>query len=147
MGNLLTAFTLVIVLNVMMFVADASIRHLSEETEHVYNCDDSLLGLYSSDCTGGNMSIINNENITTLFPGDASALSTETGNWFTDMFKSIKNWLQETLGLKYVYNIVSAPYNIIKLMQLPSEINFVLSAFWYAISILVVIMFMWGRDK
>jgi hypothetical protein len=41
---------------------------------------------------------------------------------------------------------VSAPFNIMTCMGLPSELVGALGVFWYLTTLLVLVAFLWGRD-
>ena len=147
MGNLTTAVIIVVMLNVFMFLTQASLVGIKEtDATNVYNCDGTMLGIYSDDCQNGDMALINNTNIPSLFPGSSQATSPTTGNIFTDVFSSIKNWMLDTLGLRYVFAILSAPYSMLSLMNLPHEFVFALGSLWYIISAFLIIAFLWWRD-
>ena len=151
MGNLTTALMVVLTLNVLMFIVQASMDSIAIsagiESSNVYNCEGTMLGMYSPNCSAGNTAILDDSDVPGLFPGSAvTSTSPTTGNIFTDVFTSIKTWFLDTLGIKYVYNILAAPYNIIKIIGMPNEITFALSTFWYVLTAFVVIAFLWWRD-
>ena len=147
MGNLTTALMVVLTLNVLMFMTQASMINIAEtSTPNIFNCQGSMMGVYSENCSNADTAILDNSDVPALFPGTADATSPTTGNIFTDVFTSIKNWMLDTLGLKYVYNILSAPYNILKITGLPNEITFALSVFWYGLTAFLIIAFLWWRD-
>ena len=148
MGNLTTALMVVLTLNILMFVVQASMNNIADAGNQpkIYNCEGTMLGTYSANCSAGDTAILDNTDVPALFPGNSEATSPTTGNIFTDVFTSIKNWFLDTLGLKYIYNILTAPYNIIKIIGLPNEIEFALSTFWYGLTAFLVIAFLWWRD-
>lgn len=145
MSNLTTALTFVMILNCLMWFGQISMIHLDDNSTVYYNKEGSMLDSFT---TGVGEDIqIDDSNLESLMPTAEENISPETGNIFTDMFSSIKNWFAETTGLKYLYGILKAPYNILKAMHLPNEVCFGLGMVWYGTTLFLIIAFFWGRDS
>ncbi len=150
MGNYTTALTFVLFINLLMMITNVTIYNIATEENvdinsrpNFYNCQGGGNNLFM-DCAQSQ--IVNNSNIPGLFPGSAETTSPTTGNIFTDVFTSIKNWMLQTPGLNYVYVVVSSPASIIGALNLPSPIGELLGGFWYALTIFLIIAFLWWRD-
>lgn len=144
MGNATIAMVFVVVLNMLMWLSQVAVINLNPSGEVFYHCDDSLIESVGGNCTTYNSSVLNSD-ATDLLPSGQS-VQVATSNPFTDIFNNILGWFKNTWGIKYLYQIVSAPSAILSGIGLPSEVAFALGALWYSISIFVVLAFLWGRD-
>ena len=64
----------------------------------------------------------------------------------SELFNNILGWFKSAPGIKYIYGVVAAPYNILKCTGLPSRFVAGIGTLWYLVSFLVLIAFLWGRD-
>ena len=142
MGNVTTALIFVLTLNLLMAVSVVAMTQL-------WNVDntDAPPSFCSNqgDLFYKNSNIVNNSNIENMIPGQAQATSPTTGNIFTDVFTSIRNWILGVPGLNYIYIIVSSPACAFQLL-LPPELSPLFIGFWYMITLFLVIAFLWWRD-
>ena len=90
--------------------------------------------------------IVDNRNISSLIPGTSEATSPTTGNIFTDVFTSIRNWILGVPGINYVYIILSSPACALQSLNLPIGMTPLLIAFWYTLNVFLIIAFLWWRD-
>lgn len=139
---------IVLAINVMLFTAQLSIMNVAQEEGVVaggfYNMNGSLLcRIDGNNCSGTNY-VLDNTNPTALYP-ENEPIDSGDGNFFTDMFGSIKTFFSDTLGLGYIIDILSAPTTILKMIGLPSELSFALGGMWYLFSLLIILAFFWGR--
>jgi hypothetical protein len=81
----------------------------------------------------------------TLPSGVATTISPDTGLSITDIFVSTKTWLVDVTGLGFVLGVLSGPKIILTFMGLPEALAWAITALWYALSLFVVITFIWGR--
>ena len=150
MGNLTVAMVFVLVLNVLMWTCQASIMQLNTVNPTVFYTDEnkqgSLIGEFDKNAGTGNDPILDTDNLNNQLPSSEGSISPTTGNIFVDIFTSVKNWFVDTTHLDFVYNILSAPYHILKAMHLPEELSFTFGTLWYALTLFLVVSFLWGRD-
>jgi len=140
MGNLTTALVFVLVLNMFMFLAQVSMDNLNPGgSPEIYHQEGGILDKFGEE-------VLESDPIGSL-PGGSATVEVSQGNFFQDMFASIKNFFGKTLGLNYVVQIVSAPANIFKMITgVPTEVSWVFGVMWYAVTLFLIIAFMWGRD-
>lgn len=145
MGNATVAVIFVVLLNVLMFIAQASANHLNPDAPQTfYNQHGSLLeGINTG--TQANPAM-NTTVMETGLPSAKGAVNPTLGVLFTDVFNSIKDFFLNTLGIKYFVYIVRAPFDLLASTGMPIEISFALGGLWYLISFFVIISFLWGRD-
>jgi hypothetical protein len=93
----------------------------------------------------GNLSVSETNALDDL-PGSAGTVTTGDTSVFTDIFNNILGWMKSAPGIKYVYGVVSAPYNILKCMNLPNGFVVAVGTLWSLVSLLVLVAFLWGRD-
>lgn len=140
MGNVTTALIFVLVLDLLMVISVINMQDLYD-----------IAGEKPTFCSNQgtffiNNNIVNNSNIENLIPGTSEATSPTTGNIFTDVFSSIRNWILGIPGLNYVYIILSSPACAFQLLGLPPGISPLLIGFWYTLNVFLVIAFLWWRD-
>ena len=143
MGNVTTALIFVLALNLLMAVSVVAMTQL-------WNADNvdappTLCGDQGKLFRDNSQNILNNSNIVDNIPGASEATSPTTGNIFTDVFSSIRNWILGVPGLNYVYVILSSPACALGLL-FPVEISPLLIGFWYMITLFLIIAFLWWRD-
>ena len=139
MSNLTIALVFVLTLNVLMFLGQATIMDI--------NPDFATAGVDYYNGTGYLMETIDVEdNPENALPEAEGSISPTTGNLFTDMFSSIKGWFTDIKGIRYIRGIVSAPYNMLKVMKLPPSFVVAMGTLWYGITLFLVVAFFWGRS-
>lgn len=143
MGNLVIATIFVVVLNVLMFLTQTAMINLNPSGSVCYNVAGSLIGETMQ--SQGNMSVSETEAINDL-PGSQGTVTIGDAIGFTDIFNNILGWMKSAPGIRYVYGVVSAPYNIFKCMGLPSELIVAVGTLWYLVSLLILVAFLWGRE-
>lgn len=148
MANSLTYFLAISVALVMlMFVVNQAQTNLAEDNgissqTKLFNYEGSHIASFDA----GNYTL--DEDIASQLPsgtGDAD-IDEDTGNIFTDTFKTIKNWLLETTGLKYVISVLNALPNFIKLI-FPAEfesVAFALGYLWNALVVFALVFWLKG---
>lgn len=141
--SLLPFLMIIMVINVGLYLTQegmsnqASIEGAIAPT--IYNYQNSTMQNYDN----GNGAI--NNDPSSLLPSANRAVSPTTGNYFTDLFTTAKDWFMGVTGLKYVLGIITAVPNLLTNIGLYEPIAFSLSALWYAITFLLIIMFLFGR--
>lgn len=136
MGNLTIATIFVVMLNVMMFFGTTAMAVVNPTGTFCYHTEGSVIG--ESIIGDGNSSSLNN-NVEADLPEVA-------GNLFTDVFNNALSWFKSAPGLKYVYGVVAAPYNILKCLNLPNAFVVGVGTLWYIVNLIILVAFFWGRD-
>ena len=88
------------------------------------------------------------EVINTIQTEDAE-VDQDEGNWFTDTFKTVKNWLLESTGIKWVLGVLNAVPNFISSLfgETYSIYAFGLNVIWYVSTIFAVIFWLKGGGQ
>lgn len=136
MGNLTIALVFVLVMNCLMFLTQASMLELETNGTVFYNTEGTLLEAMATD---------NNTNPMEDLPSSQN-IEVSNGNVFTDVFNNILSWMKSAPGISYIYSIASSPYNLLKATGLPDTIVGVLGTLWYALTIFLIVAFLWGRE-
>lgn len=137
-------FLIVLAINGALLLGNAAILDTNADAGIFFSCQDSALMKYEqSGCTSGSY-ILNTTNSINDLPTDVNKVSEETGNIFTDLFSTFKNWFLQATGLHYIINLVGAPYLFLQALQLPALFAFVVGTIWYGFSISVIIGFLRG---
>ena len=140
MGNISTALVIVLAINVMLFLGQASALAMNPDGVRFLNTDGSLL----NDFDQGNYTTPNTPDA--LLPSGEASVDAETGNIFTDIFSASKSWILDTTGLGYLVNLLGAPANFLKAIGLPGAFAWAIGALWYGMTLFLVVAFIFGRD-
>jgi len=143
MGNLTIATIFVVFVNVMMFLVQTAVININPNGTMCYSTTGSVID--ETMTFQGNLSVSSTSALTDL-PGSQGTVTIGDAVGFTDVFNNILSWMKSAPGIKYVYGVVSAPYNILKCMNLPSEFVVAIGTLWYLTSLLILVAFLWGRD-
>lgn len=135
-------FLLLLVLSVdgFLFMGQTAVNDINPGSAQFYDYDGSLV----KDNDVGNYTI--NEDISGKLPTGTASVSPDTGNFFTDIFATAKNWLLETTGLGYILAIVNALPNFLKALALPSIFVFVVGSIWHTFTLFLIVLLLLGRD-
>lgn len=146
MSAITYAFTVVMAINVMLFLGQIAVLETNTEAPIFHDCQGSLLGSFETgNCSAGNYILDDSDPTSRLASGETS-ISPETGNIFTDAFTALKSWFLESTGLSYLVQILSAPYNFLKALMLPEAFVFAVGTLWYGVTLLLIILVLIGRD-
>ena len=143
MSNLTIATIFMVILNVLMFLSQTTILNINPDGPSCYNAKGSLIGETMQ--SQGNMSVSDTDALGDL-PGSQGTVTLGDATGFTDIFNNILGWFKSAPGIRYVYGVVSAPYNIFKCMGLPAEFVVAIGTLWYMVSLLILVAFLWGRE-
>ena len=142
-GNLVIATTFVVALNVLMWISQVAMLNINPDGPIMYSAEGTIIG--ETLIEQGNRSIVSNDVLDDL-PTSAGTVQTSESGFFTDIFNNILGWMKSAPGIKYVYGIVAAPYNVLNALGLPREAVVGLGTLWYLVSLAIFLAFLWGRE-
>lgn len=143
MGNLTVSAVFVICLNVIMWLGQASALAINPAGPVYFTAEGSILEQSTLDPNG----VVDSNAFLDELPSSQSSINVnDETNIFTDIFNNILDWVKSTPGIKYIYSILAAPYNILKIMNLPNQFVWAIGTFWYLASLFIVLAFLWGRE-
>lgn len=145
MSNLTTALVFVMALNVIMMLSQVAILDINPDATMFFTQEETILSQFDKNKGVGDPILDTNGTVGRL-PSSVGSVSATTGNLFTDTFTSIKTWIGQKTGLTYLFAIVSAPYNFLKAIHLPNAFSFAIGTLWYAVTLFLLISFIFGRD-
>lgn len=138
------ALTFVMCLNVFLWLGQLSMDNMNPGgTTQTFKCIGT--GIAGT----GNCATYQLNNATTQLNNIPSADSTVFGtvsNFFVDIFNSIKNWFLSLPGINQLVSMITAPYNILTAMHLPTSYTFAIGSLWYGLTFFLIIAFWWGRE-
>lgn len=144
MSNLTIATIFVVVLNVLMWISQTAMLDMNPDGPTMYNTQGSII---DEAIKGSGNGTILKDSVLDDLPSSAGTVGTgESTGFFTDIFNNILNWMKSAPGIRQVYGVVSAPYNILKALNLPTEFVVGIGTIWYLISLTIVLAFLWGRE-
>lgn len=142
MGNVTTMTVFVWTLNILIFLSQVAMLSMNPNSIVFYNRNNTVIEQHS---TGGSLTMPNQENIASeLNPSSSEGLEERTGIFFIDVFNAVRNWLNDKI--EYFTAIVMGPYNILNSMGLPAEFSGSITLLWYAVSILLLVLVIFGRS-
>jgi len=133
-----------VALTMLLFITQATMSNIATEIggDEVifFNYDDSKINQFDE----GNYTITSD--YTTGLPSSNQEIDEASGNIFTDTFKTIKDWVLTTTGLKYVVDVLNAVPNFLKQLfgTEYAEIGFALGYFWHLITFILFIAWIRG---
>lgn len=133
-SNLANALIIVLSISAIIYLGQLAILEINPD--QTFTTSGNMLYNY------GNESGLQNFDGEEL-PDSAESVNVDTGNVFTDSYNTVKNWLVDTTGAKYVIGILGAPYNILQGFGLPSAVVWILGSVWYGVIIFLIIS--WAR--
>lgn len=133
MKTLFMALAFVLALNTVLFIAQIAITEINPNSPVNFHYAGSVMSDYDS----------GNYTLREFQAGDLPATETsvsEEGNFFTDTFSTIKNWLLTNIpGLKYLVAIVNTVPNFLKAVGVDPEIAFAFGYFWHVLHVFIAI--------
>jgi len=144
MGNLTIATIFIVMVNILLFFSSLAMTSIDSGGGSCYNIEGSIIeqsvnGAIETGTLGNDIENQLPEAQGTVTAGDST-------NIFTDIFNSVLGWFKKAPGIKYVYQVVSAPYNMFKCTGLPNEFVIGIGVLWYLVTFLILVAFFWGRD-
>lgn len=137
-GSIGQALTIVMAINLMLWFGQIAVLSVNPDGVQFFNKEGSLINQYDA----GNYTL--SDDPLNQLPTSESSVSVTTGNIFTDLFTTVKNWFLDTTGLSYILNVLSAPMSFFKAIHLPPEFAYGLGAMWYGITLFLIIAFIRG---
>lgn len=144
MGNYLMAFLIVIGINLMLWLGQAAVLDINPSGTTFGDYQGNMFGKTNE---GNTHYQLNESDPYGMLPKGNSAIDPDTGNIFTDAYNTIKGWLADKTGARYLMAIVSAPYNFLKALHLPEMFVYAFGTFWYLLTILISVLMLTGRDN
>lgn len=135
-SNLTMGLVLVLCINAVFLMANYGVN---EYTESSFGATD-LLDRYGNRTTG----TLNEFNADAL-PESEDSVSPETGNVFTDMFRTAKSWVLKSTGAGYIIDFLSAPVDLLRSVGLGAQLIFIIGALWYGIFVFLIVSWLLNR--
>ena len=137
------AIVVMVMINIMIFLGQTAITNVAADegvTGPVfYDYEDSILKKYDA----GGYTLSNN--VSSLLPAGQGEVVPNTGNFFTDMFSTVKNWFLDIPGVNYAVGVVTAVPSLISNMGFPDELAFALGALWHVMTLILVVAWLFNR--
>ena len=135
MSKLFMAFTIVLILNLLMISTQNAVLEINPENT-----------FYTGE--GG---ILEQHNVETAnpyddLPGSGSSVESETGNIFTDIVGGFLSWISEKTGFDTIIKALRAPYNYLAAMGLPEDMVNLLGTAWYLLTLTLLVLTIFGRQ-
>ena len=132
MRDILTAIFFVLALNTIIFMTGQAITHINPSGEINYYDSNEHMNTYNQ----GNYSL--KQATSTDLPSAEASVSND-GNFFTDIFSTMKNWFLDATGLGYLLDIINTVPNFLKAMGLPNEISFAIGYLWHVLGLFLIV--------
>jgi len=134
-----------VALTMLLFLTQTSMNNLAEESgiigsTQVFNYEGSNIQAFDS----GNYTI--GTDYSADLPSGQGQIEPDGGNFFTDIFSTVKNWIMETTGAKYITDVLSALPSFLSRMM-PSEfqaVAFAIGYLWHVLTFLSIVFWFKG---
>lgn len=142
---------LLLCINFMFFVGNIGLKEVSgmagiDNTITLIHCKGTVFE--SADvakCENETYTVIDVENASNKLPSGSSIVSPTSGEAYTDVWSSIKNWFADKTGYNYFTAFVGALPNFLNSVGVDSNLVFAIGAIWYLIGLFLIIAFIAGR--
>lgn len=140
MDALETSLVVILCINLMLVLGQFSAVHVNPSfVGSVVDCKNSPLGQFGNCTTGTSYSIDTSK--TDFIPTSSTSVDTTTGSVFTDLWNTVKGFFLDTLGLKYVVAVVSAPASFMKGIGLDPDFASLIGGMWWILNVVLVISY------
>lgn len=129
MSNLTNALLVVLCINVMLFLGQASMNAMGGSTT------------FYNESTGTCMQL----NPVDSLVDTGTGVDPDTGMTYTDDFNTANSFLKGDKG-KCTVSIVNAPANFMKYLGTPAVFNYSIQVLWYGLTIFLFVSWALGRD-
>lgn len=151
MGTLTNTLIIVLSINAILFLGQASMMEINPDgLSYTFDCSGTILSNFErngcSDPTTYGLINVNNNTIGEQLPSNPTIIDS-IGQFFTDIYSSIRNWLLDSLGLSYVIGLLTAPSHFLSLLGLPEAFTWVLSAIWYGLTLFLIVNWFKGGGE
>ena len=136
--NLLSGLVIFLVVSGVLGMANLGVKHYNEES--TFADGDNALDQYGNRGAWTVKEFDGDE-----LPESEDSVSAETGNVFTDLFRTAKNWILNTTGAQYVIGILGAPVQLLNGMNLPPAVIWFIGTMWYGIFIFLIMSWLLNR--
>lgn len=147
MDTMLKMIVFMLLLNIFMWISQSAITQANPEGQTVFNVQDTSNSPISRWMTPNGD--FNGQNET--LPTSDFGVSQSTGNWFSDTFSNVRNWVTTKFGVVgggvgFILDFFTAPYKFFKIFGFPLMICTSFAILWYVIGILVTVMYLRGQS-
>jgi hypothetical protein len=140
MDALETSLIIIVAINLMLVLGQFSAVHVNPDFQgSLVDCQNSPLGKFGNCTTGNSYSF--DASKTDFIPTSSTSVDSTTGSVFTDLWNTVKGFFLDTLGLKYVVAIVSAPASFMKGVGLDPDFASLIGGMWWIINAILVISY------
>lgn len=132
----------VLAIDLMLFFGGYAVADINPDSDF-YSYGDTVL--QRADAGDGSFEVrsLNSSDL----PGSTASVDPETGSFFTDLFRSARNWLLSNVpGAQTVYMVVNAVPNFLSAIGLPQVFVFGVGALWHMLGAFLLVSFLWGRE-
>lgn len=135
MNNLLTALIIVLSINALLMISSNAIPEINPEGTFPYS--------------GGG--ILENHSVTTAnpradLPTGSGVIQSDSGNFFTDTFGVILNWISDKTGFDSVIKTLDAPYSWLMILGFDATLANIIGTIWYLVTFLLLVLVLTGRN-
>ena len=137
-SNIISGLVLMLGMSVVFMLANLGVNEYTE-TDNTFG-NTGLLDSYGNRTAG----TLNEFGQDTL-PETEQSVSPETGNVFTDLFRTAKNWVLQKTGAQYLIDILTAPVDLLRSMGLGNQLIFIIGALWYGVFVFLIVSWLFNR--
>jgi len=139
--TVVAALLVVLAIDLFLFLGQTAVTEIGSETVFM-NMNESTLTQYGTD------QVLNTSSAINELPSAEQITAGDESNIFTDAINVITSFFKNTIGAGFTYltSIVGAPVNYLKLLNLPNAFVYAIGAFWYGLTLFLIVAFITGRE-
>lgn len=126
-------------INLLLFLGQTAACDINTACNVFYDTSKNILNTYDAGNNTLDESVINN------LPSGEGSVSPTTGNLFTDSPSVLKTWLLNIPGVNILLGVINAVPNLLKGMGLPNYFVFAVGAFWYGLTLFLIVAWIFGK--
>lgn len=132
---------LILCIDAMLFLVNVAVYDINGSEFYGYNATI----IKNADTGGGNYDV--SQLSESDIPSSTSTVDPETGAFFTDIFRSVRNWIFQNIpGAQTVTMAINALPHFLSAIGLPQIFVFAIGAVWHLFGIFTLVAFIWGRE-
>jgi hypothetical protein len=143
MGNLTTALLVVLCINGLLWMSQISITGINPDANKFYSGQGGIIESRTLTDNQGNTQMDDSKTASDL-PSGGTDVEADSGFFIIDIFGKIISWIGNAAS--YLSGILKAPYNFLKLLDMPIGYTTIIGTIWYLTSLTILVAWIFGRD-
>ena len=143
MGNMTTLGLIVLCMNGLLWMSQLSMTGINPESNTFYSGQGGIIESRTLTDNQGNIQMDDSKTASDL-PSGGTDVEADSGFFIIDIFGKIISWIGNAAN--FLSGMLKAPYNFLKLLDMPSGYTAIFGTIWYLISLIILVSWIFGRS-